>query len=94
VHLQTVSNVNNGAWVRLNSKTCIIPKDDRLGIMISAFYSQEFSFGLNLSNKQCNQINEVWKGQQYVDIRAAIEMKKNAQQLKLDLTEFPFIKKK
>ena len=61
--------------------------------MISAFYSQEFSFGLNLSNKQCNQINEVWKGQQYVDIRAAIEMKKNAQQLKLDLTEFPFIKK-
>ena len=68
------------------------PKDDGLGIMISTFQSGEFAFGLSLSNEQLEQVNKACKGQQYVDIRAAIEIKKNAEGLQPDLMESPFVK--
>ena len=65
--------------------------------MISTFQSQEFGFGfgfgLNLSNEQLEQVNKACKGQQYVDVRAAVEIKNNAQGIKRDLLESPFVKK-
>jgi len=48
---------------------------------------------LNLSNEQLEQVNKACKGQQYVDVRAAVEIKNNAQGIKRDLLESPFVKK-
>jgi len=36
-----------------------MPKDDKMGIMISAFQSQEFGFGLKiLTEEQLKEVNE------------------------------------
>ncbi len=36
----------------------IIPKDEGMGIMISAFQSHEFGFGLAISQEQLEEINK------------------------------------
>ena len=45
------------SWIGLNGESVIMPKDDGMGIMISAFQSQEFGFGLkNLSEEQLKTV--------------------------------------
>jgi len=58
-----------------NVETDIIPKDDGLRIMINAFQSQEFGFGLELSKEQLQEVNKACKGQKCLDVKAAIEIK-------------------
>ena len=45
-------------WTGPNGETIPMPKDNGLGLMISAFQSQEFGFGLELLDEQLRQINE------------------------------------
>ena len=41
------------SWIGPNGESVVMPKDDGMGIMISAFQSWEFGFGLkNLSEEQ------------------------------------------
>ena len=39
------------SWVGLNGESNIVPKDDGLGIMISAFLSSKFGFGLDITEE-------------------------------------------
>jgi hypothetical protein len=51
----------------------IVPKDDRLGVMVSAFQSREFGFGVVLSVEQLKEVNEKRKNEKYKDLKAAVE---------------------
>ncbi len=41
----------NKQWYGPNRETYVVPKDDGQGVMISAFQSQEFGFGLEVTNE-------------------------------------------
>ena len=45
------------SWTAPDGKKDIIPKDDGLGIMISAFVSREFGFGYGISASDLQRIN-------------------------------------
>jgi hypothetical protein len=42
----------------LNGETAIMPKDEGMGMMISAFPSREFRFGFKMSEEQLANENE------------------------------------
>jgi hypothetical protein len=44
-------------WKGPNGKQALIPKDDGLGVMISAFVSREFGFGFELTTEQLQEVN-------------------------------------
>ena len=46
------------SWVGLHGKTNIVPKDDGLGMMISAFQSREFDFGLDITEEELKKVNK------------------------------------
>ena len=54
-----------------NGETVLIPKDDGQGEMFSSFQSQEFGYGLDLTNGQLKQVSEFHKGKKYIDEAAA-----------------------
>jgi len=58
MHFQAI-NLTKKAWVVPNGKTVSVPKDEGIGVMISAFQSHEFGFGLQLSDKQLANIKKV-----------------------------------
>jgi hypothetical protein len=45
------------SWNGPNGETALIPKDDGLGVMISAFVSHEFGFGFELTTEQFQEVN-------------------------------------
>jgi len=49
----------------------IVPKDYGQGLMISAFQSREFGFGLEMSVEDQKRINESRRGKHYLDEKAA-----------------------
>ena len=53
-------------------KKTITPKDSGQGIMISAFQSRAFGFGMELSEQQLEEINFFHEGKKYADESAAI----------------------
>jgi len=59
------------SWVGTNGETAIVPKDDGCGIMISAFQSREFGFGLEISKEDMARVNALRKDQVYKDEAAA-----------------------
>ena len=79
------------SWVGPNGETNIVPKDDGLGIVISAFQSREFGFGQEVTDEQLKKVNEKREGQKYKDITAAIEVGAHKQGLKPPLTKSPFV---
>jgi hypothetical protein len=60
-------------WVGPNGETAIVPKDDGAGIMLSAFQSREFGFGLEMSEQDLELVNEYQKDKNYQDEAAAKE---------------------
>ncbi len=50
------------AWVAPDGTVTIIPKDDGQGLMISAFQSHEFGFGMNITDEELHKINETRRG--------------------------------
>ena len=45
-------------WIGPDGERNIAPKDDGLGVMISAFQSREFGFGVVVSDEQLKEVNE------------------------------------
>jgi hypothetical protein len=77
------------AWVGPEGEQPITPKDEGLGIMISAMQSREFGYGMELTQEEFNQVNAVRLGNKYKDEQAAI--KKRGKADKHPLTSSPFI---
>ena len=77
------------AWVAPDGTTVLVPKDDGQGLMISAFQSREFGFGMEICEEDLRKINERRRGQKYVDETAAVSKKGTA--LKKDLKNSPFV---
>jgi len=55
------------SWQGPNGKIMMIPKDDGLGIMISAFQSHEFGFGLDLTDSDLMEVNTYHEGKMCKD---------------------------
>ena len=50
--------ITKKTWIGPDGERNIIPKDDGLGVMVSAFQSQEFGFGFVVSEVQLKEVNE------------------------------------
>jgi hypothetical protein len=77
------------AWVGPKGEQAIIPKDDGYGIMISAFQSCEFGFGMELTEAQLQIVNAAREGKKYKDEEAATG--KFGSAVKRPLTSSPFV---
>ena len=78
----------NKGWVSDEGVREILPKDKGMGVMISAFQSREFGFGMELSSEQLQQVNKKRNGEDYIDKSAAV-LKRGTSQ-KQPLTSSPF----
>ena len=77
-------------WYGPNKETYCVPKDDGMGIMISAFQCREFGFGMPLSALELEDVNEYRRGKEYKDKQAAYDTRRLT--LKPDLTTTPFVR--
>ena len=77
------------AW-SVNGKFRIAPKDDGAGVMVSAFQSREFGFGMDISDEEYVNINRMRKGTMYHDKIAANNVYKLP--AKGDLVSNPFVR--
>jgi hypothetical protein len=68
----------------------MIPKDDGLGVMTSAFVSCKFGFGCYLSPEDLEKVNEAREGKHYSDEDATRKIKGNSS-MKDPLTQSPFV---
>ena len=64
--------VTNKGWVSDEGVREILPKDEGLGVMISAFQSWEFGFGMTLTPEQLQRVNAKRLGEKYLDEEAAM----------------------
>ena len=76
------------AWVGPNGETTKVLKDEEMGIMISAFQSHKFRYGLELNDKQLARVNEFHEGKKYLDEKAATTKKNTAAKKPLTLSPF------
>ena len=76
-------------WVGVNQQRALLPKSQGASVMISAFQSREFGFGLQITNEELNRVNEYRNGKKYADEDAAKEVKRNI--YKNNLTCSPFV---
>jgi hypothetical protein len=44
-------------WRGPNGETALVPKDEGMGIMISAMISREFGWGIDITKQQLERIN-------------------------------------
>jgi hypothetical protein len=77
------------AWTTRDGQRPLIPKDEGLGVMLSAFVSREFGFGMKLSVEDLRQVNEYREGKHYSDRLAATEKRGTSQ--KKPLKSSPFV---
>ena len=83
------------AWSSADGKIRLAPKDDGSGIMVSAFQSREFGFGMAsiISDKVLSKVNKKRSSKRfgtYFDKNAAIISQKG--EVKEPLTSDPFIR--
>ena len=81
--------MTNKSWVAPDGEIVLVPKDDGQGLMISAFQSREFGFGLKISDEDLNRVNEWRRGQHYLDESAAKAKRGTSE--KKDLPSSPFV---
>ncbi len=67
--------MTNKSWKAPNGAVVLIPKDDGQGIMICAFQSREFGFGLQLNQEQLALINQHRNNKDCCDEKAAIKLR-------------------
>ncbi len=79
------------AWSGPQGKLAIIPKDEGKGIMISAFQSREFGFGMNLSQIEIQKINQYHSEKRLLYTEAESAMIVNVTTIKKPLENSPFI---
>jgi hypothetical protein len=82
-------HMTKSAWVAPDGQRVLVPKDDGQGLMISAFQSREFGFGLEISEEDLKKVNEARVGQKYLD-EAAANAKRGTVEKK-ELKNSPFI---
>ncbi len=46
-------------WRGPNGETALVPKDEGLGIMISAMMSREFGWGIDITKQQLEKVNKM-----------------------------------
>ncbi len=80
---------NGTQWVGLSGERSILPKNDGIGVMVSAFQSREFRWGVDITVEQMVRINKTRQGKEYFDTAAANKV--NGTALKSALTTSPFI---
>ena len=80
------------AWTAPDGQKAMIPKDEGLGVMISAFVSREMGFGYGISKEDLVKVNEKRQGKHYSDEEAAKKIKGNSS-MKTPLTGSPFVVK-
>ena len=51
------------AWTLPDGSRPLVPKDEGMGLMVSAFTSRELGFGYSLSYENLMKVNEYRKGQ-------------------------------
>ena len=76
------------AWSTPDGQTPVIPKDDGLGVMISAFVSREFGFGMQLSPEQLEEVNRKRRGETYQDKEASTKVNGNNRKTPLKISPF------
>jgi hypothetical protein len=77
-------------WVGPNGECPLLPKNNGMGKMISAFQSRESGWGVELSNAQLIEINRHQEGQHDFDQDAAKDV--NGTTEKSPLTKLSFIR--
>ena len=73
------------SWKGPNGETAVVPKDDGAGVMIRAFQSHEFGFGLHLTNEQLKEANKFHEGKFHSDADAAMATRQSKQKNHLPL---------
>jgi hypothetical protein len=77
------------AWTAPDGQKPVIPKDEGLGVMISAFVSREFGFGMTLTDEDLEKVNEYREGKEYSDVSAALD--KRGTSAEQPLPSSPFV---
>ena len=77
------------SWTAPDGTKAIVPKDDGLGIMISAFVTREFGFGMELTEEELIRINQRRQARKYQDEAAAFMV--TGKTTKVSLTKSPFV---
>jgi hypothetical protein len=77
-------------WRLPDGRYPLLPKDEGAGLMVSAFVSREFGFGLKLTNSQLTVVNNKRSSEFYIDSAAAIM--RIGTDKKPKLTSSPFVK--
>ena len=76
-------------WVGPSGERSILPKSAGMGVMVSAFQSREFGWGMEIDDDQLAVINARRHGKDYFDAAAAMEV--NGTSKKPPLANSPFI---
>jgi hypothetical protein len=63
---------HNSTWVGPNGERPMVPKDDGQGLMVSAFCSREFGFGMPVTQSQLDEFNNERKNKNYRVSESAI----------------------
>jgi hypothetical protein len=77
-------------WVGPNGERALLPKNDGIAVMISAFISRDTGFGLEIDATMLARINLSRRGEKYTDEFAASDIYNAVE--KKDLKESPFVK--
>jgi hypothetical protein len=80
--------MTNKSWVGPNGETFPVPKDEGQGVIISAFQSRVFGFGMALGKEELEEVNKYREGKFYIDEEAAMATRQSEQ--KRPLTTSPF----
>jgi hypothetical protein len=59
------SITHNSTWVGPNGERPMVPKDDGQTLMVSAFCSREFGFGMPVTQSQLDEFNNERKNKNY-----------------------------
>ena len=78
------------SWTGPNGESVLVPKDDGQGIMISAFQSREFGFGLQITEEEMRRVNLSREGKRYCDEEAAKKYRNGPMKQKLESNPFVF----
>jgi hypothetical protein len=81
--------LTKSAWVTPEGSTALVPKDESQGRMISAFQSRKFGFGMVMTDKDLQRVNETRREKKYTNETAAIAKRGSAD--KKNLLSSPFI---
>jgi hypothetical protein len=75
-------------WVGPKGERALLPKTDRLSLMLSAFQCCEFRFGLDISQAKLDEINFMRLNKKYVDEEAGIAVHGTAVKKPLEKSQF------